>query len=311
MLLSSDGTTAVSNLGWVDKGALWILSAGDLSIRTAKVSESAYLRLRSGTDDCFTVQHGGREPFDRFEVTVHRLSNPEAVLARVSLVGVEATFEGDETAWARVPVWYVDYFRLPASAEYRLFRIDAAVRRVERQELTWYTPQRYDVGYQGVIGVTAIPGDRRLLVSVQRSSTLVLHDPEMGAEVGTVTLADRGGNPTVHFLRTRPEAWADDYDTVVRLETRTLRVRDKATLQGAAGSTRQFVGAFAFNEGERRCAVARPFSGDVAVLDVARFKVVDRISVGGQPIDVALAHDGRVFARDWKTGELRVGQFRK
>jgi len=310
VLLSSDGSTAVSNLGWVDKGSLWILSVGDLSLGMVKLGESAYLRLRMGTDDCFTAQHGGRERFDRFEVTVHHLSDPAAVLARVSLEGAEATFQGDTTAWARAPVWYVDYFRLPASAEYRLFRIDATTRRVEHQDFAWYTPQRYDVGYQGVIGVTAIPGDHRLLVSVQRSSTLVLHDPEARAEAGAVTLADRGGNPTVHFLRTRPEAWADDYDTVVRLDARTLRVRDKATLQSAAGNVRQFVGALAFDEGEHRCVVARPYSGDIAVLDVARFKVVGRVGVGGQPLDVALARDGRVFARDWKTGELRVGQFR-
>jgi hypothetical protein len=308
MLLSRDESTAVSNLGWLDKGSLWILSTGDRVASAVDLSDSAYLRLRPGDDDHLAVQHGGKKPFDRFEVTVHRLSAPAEVIARAVLQGGKPSFEGDRSVWRFAPSWYVDYLRMPGSDGYRLLRIDAPADRIEIQELAWFSPDRYDFGDQGVIDVTGVPGDRRLLISVQRSSTLVLHDPESGSQTGAVALGERRGNPSVRFLRSRPEAWADDYDTLVRLDAPTLRVRDTLLLQSAGANAQLFIGGFAFDRAERRCAVARPFSGDVAVVDVARFKITERIALGGEPLDVALTDDGRVFTRDWHTGELRSGR---
>jgi hypothetical protein len=50
------------------------------------------------------------------------------------------------------------------------------------------------------------------------------------------------------------------------------------------------------------CAVGRPFSRDVLGIDSESFAVTSRADLGEQPLDVALLSDGRVFARDWKSG---------
>jgi hypothetical protein len=43
---------------------------------------------------------------------------------------------------------------------------------------------------------------------------------------------------------------------------------------------------------------------------VSSLATVSRAETGGQPLDVAVLRDGRVFAREWKTGELRKATLR-
>jgi len=69
----------------------------------------------------------------------------------------------------------------------------------------------------------------------------------------------------------------------------------------------QFIGQFAFDADEQVCAVARPFSGDVVGLDPKTLELRYRAELGKQPLEVAVLRDLRVFARDWKTGEILKG----
>jgi hypothetical protein len=55
------------------------------------------------------------------------------------------------------------------------------------------------------------------------------------------------------------------------------------------------------------CVVGRPFSGDVIGLACDSFEITRRAALGRQPLDVAVLSDGRIFARDWKTGDPLVG----
>jgi hypothetical protein len=79
-------------------------------------------------------------------------------------------------------------------------------------------------------------------------------------------------------------------------------------LQEAASGTAQFIGAFAFDEAETLCAIARPFSGDIVGIDPDTLRTKYRAKVGSQPLEVALLRDRRVFARDWKTGNLLTAE---
>jgi hypothetical protein len=46
-------------------------------------------------------------------------------------------------------------------------------------------------------------------------------------------------------------------------------------------------------------------------VDTHRFRVTLRAATGREPFDVALLRDGRVFARDWKSGDLLLGQIER
>ena len=55
-------------------------------------------------------------------------------------------------------------------------------------------------------------------------------------------------------------------------------------------------------------AVARPFSGDVLVLDEADFAVRGSAYTGGEPLQAVLASDSEVIGRDWKSGRILRGR---
>lgn len=227
------------------------------------------------------------------------------------MTGDGSTFGGDISAWQHLPHAYVAYFASDQVGDDVLFTVDHHRRAVETQQFEWFD-DTYDRGYQGIIGVTEVPDQDLLVIAVQRSSTLILYDPRSRRVVRKIELAGRLGNPNPRFRKMAPEVWVDDYDTLLRLDVRDWLVRDKARLQGPgsgepAPEARAFIGGFDFNRDESLCAVARPFSGDVVALDTQTFKVTGRARTGRQPLDVALWSDGRVFARDWKTGDLLQG----
>jgi hypothetical protein len=181
-----------------------------------------------------------------------------------------------------------------------------ALGRIEVQRLEWYD-ERYDKDYQGIVDVLEIPGANLALVSVQRSSTLILHDLETGQQRGSVALAGRGGNPVLRLRNEGDEVWASDYDTVVVLDRRDWRTVRRARLQSAFTGTQQFIGDYSFAPDAPVCVVARPFSGDVLGVDTAGLKTRHSARVGRQPLEVAALPRGEVVARDWKTGDLLRG----
>lgn len=83
MILNFARTQAISNLGWVDGGALWLYSLGSNSIRKVTLSDAKYLNISQGQDDFFAVIHHWRG--ERLEITAHHHSEPEGVVSRVYL----------------------------------------------------------------------------------------------------------------------------------------------------------------------------------------------------------------------------------
>jgi hypothetical protein len=196
-----------------------------------------------------------------------------------------------------------------------LFLVDHRRGAVELQELDWYSAG-YDLMYQGLLDPVPVPNSDLLLMPIQRDSEPVIYDLTERRRVGTIKLADRHGNPKLIFRRTAPELWADDYDTLMRLDIRSWRIRDAVRLQEDVVTTVHgrewrggaFIGEYCFDLDEVRCAVARPYGGDVVVLDTASFRQALRVPTGSQPLRVALLRDGRIIARDWKTGRLLRAQ---
>ena len=131
-----------------------------------------------------------------------------------------------------------------------------------------------------------------------------MYDPVKKEVLRKLRLANRHGNPEF-YLRLAPEDfWVSDYDSLVKLHAQTLEVKRVERVQDAAPGTQQFIGKFCFNVDQSLCIVARPFSGDAVILDGDSMAQTQRIKLGRQPLDIGWLTDGRVVARDWKTGEF-------
>ena len=152
----------------------------------------------------------------------------------------------------------------------------------------------------------ALPDPRYALISVQRSSELVLHDLETGQASRKISLGTRNGNPRLTLRQSGKEVWASDYDTLVIVDTESWRVRRSKRLQGALAGTGQFIGDYSFSA-DGSCCVARPYSGDVVVVD-ERLKIRKSAKLGRKPHEAMELPSGDVIARDWKTGDLLRGR---
>jgi hypothetical protein len=304
MLVDEHGRTVVSSFGWVDQGSLWIFRADTREVETLKISDAKYAVLVPGRQNHFSMVHH----FDgtSIEISVHNFSDPGRPLATARIAADGSSLTGDVASWEHVQKFYTAYFVRSPIADSILFRIRPVERQVDMQQLGWYN-QDYDKGYQGVIGVTEVPGYDLVLFAVQRSSELVLYDWGSQEKVGGVQLAGRGGNPNPFYRRHENELWADDYDTLVKIDVTSGSILAASLIQSETGSGRQFMGRFAFDRSEKICIIARPFSGDVVGLDPSTFEIRYRCRLGRQPLEAIVLPDNSIVARDWMSGSLLQG----
>jgi hypothetical protein len=308
MIVNNERTQAISNLGWADGSALWLYSSKTAVIRKVSRSDAQYLTILPGTEDFFAVVHHWKG--ERLEITAHHHSDPQQVISRVSVqrrmpiehAELKLIFEGDRSAWSQLPRAYVGF----VGDNYRLIQ-PGALEFEDVQELSWYD-DTYDKGYQGIVGVFAIPNSRNLVVSVQRDSNPVVYDPATKQVVRKLSLVNGYGNPEFVFRKSANELWASDYDSLVKLDVGTLDVKQSLLVQGGVSGSRAFMGNFCFNGDENICLVARPFSGDALLIDANSMRQIRTIKLNGQPLEIVLFADTTVVARDWKSGNLLLGR---
>jgi hypothetical protein len=304
MITDPDGSLVVSSMGWVEGDKIWVLdTSGDAPAVIPLGTGARYASLHSSRVDRFVVAHHFRGK--RFELSVRRFADPSHALARAVMSDDDLMLTGDLAAWAGLPLLYVEYLGFLGWQDHVLIRVSPSTERVTVQRLEWYDDS-YDKGYQGVTGVLALPDDEAAVITVQRSSRLVLHDLDTGKAKRFIDLANRAGNPELALRTEMGELWATDYDMLLVLRTHDWTVARSVRLQGDEDGIRNFVGGFAFAT-DGSCIVARPFSGDVVALDHRTLKVRRKVSLGSQPLEVAPLANGEVVARDWKTGRLLRG----
>ena len=306
MIANPEKTTLVSSVGWVDHDTLWLFHVPAARAECLSLGSGArYLSLHSSGSDRFSVGHH----FDgtRFELKVHSFSNPGRVQAQAILKNDENRLAGDSSAWENVPLLYVEYLSFEPWKDFVLLRVSPQGGLIRVQRLEWFD-DTYDKVYQGVIGVLELPGEEVAVVSVQRSSQLIIHDLDTGLKKGAVDLGGYGGNSDLQFRNEGKEIWANNYDSIVVIQRSDWRILGSARLQGTSPQVRGFIGDFSFAPDEEICAVARPFSGDVVGIDTATLKIKRTAKLGRQPLEVVALAQGEVVARDWKTGDLLHGK---
>lgn len=300
MIYDSTTDTVVGNLGWVDRGSLWVFNPREGSATLLPIEGASYLSLRGGPNGLFRVVHHHSSDLG---VSVRHAARPEIELASIRVDRGEPQFAGNSALWAEVDPSAI----IQTRAGPRLIWIDGASERVAALDLSWFNSSTYDLDYQGLVDCLSLPGTGLVAVSVQRSSELVLIDPTANARVGQISLAGRGGNPSLTPLP-GTDLLASDYDSLCVVNLKTNAVRSSALIQAPPGpNSQEFIGHYDVRNAV--CAVARPFSGDVLLLDLATFEVRARAPVEGQPLAVCMISESEFVTRDWKTGSVGLGRF--
>jgi hypothetical protein len=305
MITNPAGTIVVSSVGWVEKDALWVLDPSSGWPETIPLDTGAmWASLHSSGTDRFAVAHH----FDgqHLEISVRSFAAPRAVLAWAVVADGGSRLHGDAAAWSDVPRLYVEHLAFAPWEDSVLVSVTPAAGRVDVQRLEWYD-RSFDKDYQGVLGVVVLPDAETALISVQRSSRLVVHDLHTGQRRRFVDLGDHVCNPLLELRNGGAELWTIDYDTLLVLRTADWKVLRKARLQRAPAGTQAFLGHLAFAPDQDLCVVARPFSGDVVAVEPARLRIERVASLGHEPLEVTALHGGAIVARDWRTGALLTG----
>jgi len=303
-----DQSLIISSLGWVDKGSLWIFDTKNNSVTTFELSKADFLTLHQGKDDYFSVVHHFGD--GTVEITAHHFISLTRILSKVIIKPGILQLTGDISTWAYLPNNYTAFCKQILWSDFALIRLHPIEGQVELQRFNWYDDS-YDKGYQGIVGVTEVPGQELLIVCIQRDSRPILYDPVSQTKKAHIDLAERHGNPRLYFRKNNKELWVDDYDTLLKIDPKTWITLQSARLQGAASETMEFIGEYSFDVAESLCVVARPFSKDVVGLDPISMKIRWLCKLAGQPLEATVLPNKCVIARDWKSGALLSGRLKR
>lgn len=299
MIFDPATNTAFGSLGWVDHGTIWCWDAGTSHERRIAVPDARHVSIRRHADGLLRLIHHGEEAV----ASIRSCADPEAELASLRPTPEGWRFHGDTALWEE----HLALLMMSASGRSELLLVDGPAETVRSLDLSWFNDETYDRGYQGLVDCVALPEAGVVAVAVQRSSELVLIDPERNAMVGSIQLAGRGGNPTLRRWSST-EFFASDYDSLCLVDALSRSATCSGVLQPAAPpNTSQFIGDY--DPGETTCIVARPFSGDVLQLRLKDFGVIGRAEVPGQPLSVCMTSGRSFLTRDWQTGKLESGEF--
>lgn len=307
MLISPDQRFVISNLGWVDRFAIWIYDAASDREAFLPLGDARYLSLfPCSVPDQFAVLHhyDGAE----IRISIHSFDNPSDPLCTIERTAGLSAVRGDPAALGRAPRYYTAYFDPGHAGNFYLLHVEPDRPEIQVEPFEWYD-NSYDKDYQGIVGVTELPSGN-LIISVQRDSHPIVFDPTTKQVVRKLSLADRAGNPTLRLAPRRGEIWADDYDTILKLDADSLNLKGSRRLQDASGQTMHFIGRWSLDATESLCLVPRPYSGDVLAISTDTLRTTQAARVGKQPLEAALLSDGRIIARDWQTGQLLKGSLR-
>jgi hypothetical protein len=308
MLISPDHRFVISHLGWVDKSSLWTYDVAKDKVNVVQVGNAKYLSLFPCKDkNLFAVFHHSDGALLR--LTVHSFENPAIPLCAIEYIAGKSTIEGNIDALKSAPRFYTAFYDPGCNGNFHLIFVDTFQSKIETDRFEWYN-NSYDQGYQGIVGVIELPSGE-LIVSIQRDSHPIVYNPETKTVVRKLSLADRHGNPKFRIARQRSELWADDYDTILKLDIDTLDTKGSQRLQNAPAGTAHFIGDWSLNDDESLCLVCRPFMGDIVAISTEDLKTKYVAKTGKQPLQSVFVNNSNIIGRDWKTGALLKGSLRR
>jgi len=310
LLDSSEGRLLASPHGWAHEDSLMLLDTRTDMSTTIPIAPSKFVMMERGSSSHFLLNYCEPKGYASVRlIEVRPFDSPTQVVSRCRISPSSIQLEGDLNVWERLPRAHVVDLGPEGGDFAYVVWLHPKAGVGDWIPLTWWNDESYDRGYQSVLSAVEIPGTDKVIIPVQRDSCPIIFDLRERRAVGRITLSERRGNPRLFFRRLAPEVWADDYDTLVRLDSKGLVKTGSVLLQPSdASGARQFIGDFAFATNEGVCAVARPFSGDILAVDPETLRPVAHAKVRGQPFTVAVLSNGKVYSQDWHSGRLLKGQ---
>ena len=299
MINDSNNKYVISNLGWVDKGSLWIYSSVKNNIECFELSNSQYLSIHKGENEYFSIGHNFNDT--RFEITVHHFSEPTKVLCKLSFDNFTNTVDGNINLLGYVPKYYIANLNLNNEFRFHLFSIENNLLSLTDEKINWYYDGDFDFGYQGLIGVTEYKDE--LIFCIQRDGSLYRYSLIYNKIIEKIPLANKFGNPRITFCENYTELWVDDYDTLLKINPQKWEIENGKLLQPADKGCGQFIGSYSINKG--LIVIPRPFSSDILIFD-KNLNMKASIKIGNQPLEAVLL-DNLIVAREWQTGKLITG----
>lgn len=305
MICDSKLNYALSNLGWVDKGNLWIYNSLKDDLKFINLSDSKYLSIYEGLNDYFSICHN----FDdtRFNISIHNFNDPEHILCKFTFNNFKTEVEGNQELIKYISKYYLASLQLNGDFKFHLISIRDGEIKLDDSKIEWFYNGNFDFMYQGLIGVTE--SNDELLFCVQRQGNIFRISKETNQLIDKIDLANRYGNPKISFNKDRTALYADDYDTLLRINPLNWKIEKASLLQSADKGTQQFIGSFLLNKNNDLITVARPFSSDVIMVDET-LKIRYHCMIGKQPLEAIVFSNKKVVARDWKTGNLLTGRIK-
>lgn len=308
MILDRTQQFIVTSIGTADEGAFLLRDL--IADRTSRhiVCQGGYLRVFAVDGDRFLVA-ARPGAMDEIQLSVRRFAEPDVVLWSLNSSRRGHEFFGDPDAARGIRRHHLVMLKRSGAEdrpEHLILSVTPAAMKVTLGQMWWYDADHYDMGYQGPIDVMEMPDSDRVLVSVQRSSTLIVHDLSSGVAVDRIELGNRNGNPSLNLID--GQIWTVDYDTFVRVSIKPPRAVRSVLVQPADGGMGQWAADPFVCSKRRRAFVPRPYSGDIAVVDPDAGAIEGFVRVRGKPLSCVVTSTGRVIARAWRTGEWLEGE---
>jgi hypothetical protein len=297
---------AISNLGWVDKGNLWIYDNRNMSCNSFPLSDSKYLSLFEGNNDYFSICHNFEDT--RFDISIHHFDDPVISLCKLTFDNYKTKIEGNKDIIRFVPQYYLARLKIHDNFNSHLILIQEDKLIVDDSKIEWYNNGHFDFNYQGLSGVYEFNDE--LLFCVQRNGSIYRLNKLTNELISKVDLAQHGGNPKIIFYNDKTRLITDDYNTILLVNTMNWRIEKKVCLQESENGISQFIGSFNLSKKNDLITLARPFSSDVIMLD-NNLKIRYTCKIGRQPLEAIVLESKKVIARDWKTGDLLTGKMKR
>ena len=302
MIKDSNLKYVISNLGWVDKGNLWIYDSVKNDVENYKLSDAQYLSLHKGENDYFSIGHNYND--NRFEITLHHFLEPIKVICKLSFDNFNISVVGDIDLLCHIPKYYLANLKLNNEFKFHLFKIENSQLSLYDEKIKWYYDGNFDFGYQGLIQVTEYKDE--LIFCVQRDGSIYRYSLISNKIIEKIPLANKCGNPKVTFCDDFSELWVDDYDTLLKVNPNNWKVENSKLLQEADKGTGQFIGSYSISNNS--IVIPRPYSSDILILN-KDLTLKTSIKVDNQPLEAVLL-EKLIVARDWKTGKLIIKEIR-
>jgi|CXWL01.1.fsa_nt_gi hypothetical protein len=299
MILNSLRTKIVSSYGWKDRGAFSIVDVRDRSVASFNLECATYITVKIARSNHFVCVHHFNDK--KLILTIQSFDAPSEVKGRISIINGQSTFEGNDEVWSLSPRFFIGYFR----GQYSLIEICARNREIFIHPLEWFTLEKYDLGYEAPMDAIEIPAQDYLLISVCRRAP-VLYD--LSKKIVSREVFIGGHNFT--FIKQNSEIWATSYDELVKSDIRTLKpILSKIFQPPLNGHSNTAIGDFSFSPDEKFCALARPFSHDILILEPESMNEVARIKSEHQPYQIVMLDNNECVYRDHQKGILEFQSF--